>query len=141
MTSAPIGQLSVMALVWPLTWFARLISGPSRKPMSARAARGARSRTARSVSFVTGGTSVVSGSRPHPMVSGHFSGGQLEHPLYGFQRADPQILRQRDLRLPVAHAEVELLQRVEPHVGADAAVAPARRGRRDQLRVRPRLRH
>src|SRR5437588_10849854 len=66
---------------------------------------------------------------------------QLEHPLHRPQRAQAQVLGQRDLGLAVAQAEVELLQRVEPHVGADAAVAARAGRRRDQFRVGPRLRH
>src|SRR3954469_5985165 len=100
-----------MAWVPAASWLARLISGPTRSPMSARAASGARRRAATSVSFVTGQTSNGLQIRPYPWSLGHFSDGELEHPLYGFQRTEPYFFRQGDLRLPVPHAEVELLQR------------------------------
>src|SRR5437660_9244524 len=114
MTSAPTGQFSVRALVLPLAWLARLISGPMRSPMSARAARGAASRIAASVSFVTGRNLRGLQKQTTPRPPRPLLGRELQHPLYRPQRAHAQLLRQRDLRLPVAHAEVELLQGVEP---------------------------
>src|SRR5882672_2253196 len=69
------------------------------------------------------------------------SGGQREHPTDGLQRALPQVLGQGDLRRPVAHAEIDLLQRVQAHVGTDRTVATRAGRSRDQLRVRARLLH
>src|SRR5689334_7087343 len=101
-------------------------SPPRRRPTSARAARGTASTAAARSSLYTRASEVrahsTTGSRARPLF-GSVSGGQFKHPLHGPERAEAQVFGQRDLRFPIPHAQVQLLQRVEAHVGADAAIA------------------
>src|SRR5438128_11293812 len=133
MTLPANGQLSLIQWVPASACVATLASSPNRSPVSARAASGAARSAAARTSFFTVGLRDGPYSLDHPthgtatFQSPRDLRRQLEHALHRSERAHAQILGQRDLRLPVEHAEVELFQRVEAHVGTDAAIAPAAR--------------
>src|SRR4051812_9839310 len=125
MRSPASGQLSVMAWVPALSCVAMFASAPMRRPPSARAARGAASSAAarKSLFTWTSGSSCDQTTAAAAWPLFRCSGGELEHALHRLQRAQAELLCERDLGGAVAHAEVELLQGVEAHVGADAAIA------------------
>src|SRR5215470_18275867 len=92
--------------------------------LSGRPCRGNRSALVR---FRVQDLSVRWGGVPaHPsLISGVGSGvsRKLEHALDGLERAHAHRLVEVDLRLEVAQRQVELLERVAPHVGAEVAAA------------------
>src|SRR6476646_2596228 len=107
-----------------LSWCAMSASAPRRTPTSARAAKGTARKAARRAAFSASlfmGFSLVA-EEDHGRRVLATSRTEREHALHRSQRSLPEVLGQRDLRRAVAHAEIELLQRVEPHVGADAAI-------------------
>src|SRR5438132_12939137 len=160
MTFPANGQLSLIQCVPASSCVATLASSPNRSPVSARAASGAARNAAARTSFFTVGLrdgpysldhpthgTATFQSRPPKAAQRLLLLGcticlrrQLEHALHRRERAHAQLVGQRDLRLPIAHAEVELFPRVEAHVGTDAAIAPAARRCGDQLRIGARLR-
>src|SRR5689334_18562606 len=67
---------------------------------------------------------------------------QFEHPLQRHAGAVHDLWRKLDARLQVAEANVELLERVERHVGAHVAIAvPVAAGDPDEGLVRRRFLH
>src|SRR3954466_1759637 len=131
-----------MKCVSPAAWFATVASAPRRRPISARAAIGKERRTAARKSLFTWASDSVLDRTTRALARPLFRPrlrGQFQHALHRPESAYAQIFRQPKLRGAVAHAEVDLLQRVEAHVGADAAIAPAAGRRGNQLGVGTRL--